>query len=67
MKGDLTVGLGGGSVGDSVGDSGGGFGIGDADVTIWGGGEWSRDSVPPRGARGPVGSLPGISLSSRCQ
>jgi hypothetical protein len=30
-----------------------------------GGGEWSRDSVPPSGARGPAGSLPGISLSSR--
>ena len=28
---------------------------------------WSRDSVPPRGARGPAGSLPGISLSSCCQ
>jgi hypothetical protein len=30
------------------------------------GGEWSRDSVPPSGARGPAGSLPSISVSSRC-
>ena len=32
-SGDLTVGSG----GDSVGDPAGGFGIGDVDVTIWGG------------------------------
>jgi hypothetical protein len=64
LKGDLIVGLGGDLV---EGDLVGGFGIGNADVPIWGGGEWSRDSVPPRGARGPAGSLPSISLSSRCQ
>ena len=47
----------GGLTGDSVGDSVGGFGIGDMDVTIWGG-IWSSDSGPPSSARGPVGSLP---------
>jgi hypothetical protein len=45
-----------GDLGDFVGDFIGGFG--NTDVPIWGGGEWSRDSVPPSGARGPAGSLP---------
>jgi hypothetical protein len=30
------------------------------------GGEWSRAFGPPSGARGPVGSLPSISMSSHC-
>jgi hypothetical protein len=41
-----------------------GFGIGNADVPIFVGGGWSRGFCPSRGARGPAGSLPGISLSS---
>ena len=43
-----------------------GFGIGNTDVPIFVGGEWSRASGPPSGARGPAGSLPSISLLSRC-
>jgi len=45
-----------GDLGDFMGDFIGGFG--NADVPIWEGGGWGRDSVPPRVARGPVGSLP---------
>ena len=57
MKEVLIVGLGGDSVEVSVGDSVGGFVIGDADVTVLGGAGWSRGFRPPRGARGPAGSL----------
>ena len=50
LKGDSIVGLG--------GDSVGGLWIGDVDVTIWRGVDGVGTSVPPRGARGPAGSLP---------
>ena len=42
--------------GDLIGDHIGGFGIANKDVRIWEGGEWSRGSAPPSGARGPVRS-----------
>ena len=60
MKGDLTVGL------------GGGFGIGDADVTIWGGvngvGTLSLPEVPgvPRGPSPVYHCLLVVSSSSSC-
>jgi hypothetical protein len=50
---------------DLVGDLVAGFGIGNADVPIFVGGGWSRGFCPSRSARGPMGSLPGISLLSR--
>ena len=40
-----------GDLGDFVG------GFGNVDIPIWRGG-WSSGSGPPRGARGPTGSLP---------
>jgi hypothetical protein len=45
----------------------GGFGIGNVDIPIFMGGEWSRGSAPPCGARGPVGPFLDTPLSSRCQ
>ena len=53
--------------GDLVGDLIGGFGIGNADVPIFVGGTWIRGFGPPRGARGPAGSLPSIDVLVRSQ
>jgi hypothetical protein len=43
---------------DLGGDLVGGFGIGDADVTIWGGAVWSRASGPPLVPGVPRGPFP---------
>ena len=59
--------LGGDLGGDLVGDFVAGFRIGNVDVPIFVGGEWSRDFCPSRGARGPPGSLPSIEYANSCQ
>ena len=62
MRRGLIVGLG----GDLVEDLVGGFRSGDADVTIWGGGIWSRNSVPLAVSEVLRGLLPSIEHPDSC-